>query len=371
VNQLQPYQLLVVQEPNEKSIVSRRSLNAALCCSHSEFDEALERPDIDLIVLDESLSFSESVTLCRVARLHPRHAATPIVLISPNASSDMMTNAVEEGIDCVLLSFPPVSALEALARGKMRRMQVALQDTSERYESFKRHIVHGFSHEFRTPLTAVSVGAELLRERLLQAADPLISSLLETITRGSERLKHTVQEFVAIQQIVSGAALELSIRRKQVLPAYESMNEMTHTIRQSLAARGIDIPFNTNEPSFGHKGTIEACKSHLFEIASQLAFHAASVVHGEAKLSVENRMSERMCEINVRDFGERAHERWANVILPLFESLERRAKSEPGRGVELAVAAHLCEINGGSLSIYHAPDGGVTASVRFCVTPPQ
>ena len=90
--------------------------------------------------------------------------------------------------------------------GKLRGALVQLTDVTRFYEmeKIKSDFVSIVSHEFRTPLTTILMGTEMLRKGLLGEITPRGKEILEAIDQDCSRLTRLVDNLLELSRIESG-----------------------------------------------------------------------------------------------------------------------------------------------------------------------
>ena len=91
-------------------------VEADLCTTYSEFQQKLEGPDVDLILLDHYLPDGEGVEILRALRNNPRFENAPIFLVTAETDRQFRLQALQAGATEFLEK--PFDAIELTARLK-------------------------------------------------------------------------------------------------------------------------------------------------------------------------------------------------------------------------------------------------------------
>jgi hypothetical protein len=68
--------------------------------------------------------------------------------------------------------------------------------SKQEFDAYRKRVVHTLSHEFRTPLSAINVGIELLMEHRESLDSDRATNVLEAVRRGGQRLERLVRELM-------------------------------------------------------------------------------------------------------------------------------------------------------------------------------
>jgi PAS domain S-box-containing protein len=215
------------------------------------------------------------------------------------------------------------------------------------------------SHEFRTPLAAISMFKELVET----AADipPLVNDYLDVIDRNVKRLIRLVDDLVVIG---STEESESSFARETA----DLVSIVARTVtaaRPDAQALGISLIFEPVPGPHvnGDAERLEQVFDHLLQNAVRFTPPGGSIrircEAGESEWVVSVVNSDSF--IPLADLG------------PLFEPFVGRRASDagmPGAGLGLALARRIVERHHGSLEMSSSPEEGTTLTVRLPVETP-
>lgn len=230
---------------------------------------------------------------------------------------------------------------------------LVLEITRERRESMlKTSFVSNVSHELKTPLTAVRLSAEMLREgRVKEEAQ---ARYLEVIVRESERLTRLVDNVLDFGRLERG-------RRKFNLEARD-VNELLSVAeaqRPRVEAAGLTLMVRSAPMPVMRTFDLDAVGQVLVNLIDNAVKYAAS---GK---TVEVSVSERV-EITVADRGPGIAAKHRSRIFERFYRCDDSitAKSS-GSGLGLSIASRLMAGMGGELVFAPRAGGGAVFTIKF------
>lgn len=230
---------------------------------------------------------------------------------------------------------------------------LVLEITRERRESMlKTGFVSNVSHELKTPLTAVRLSAEMLREgRVKEEAQ---ARYLEVIVRESERLTRLVDNVLAFGRLERG-------RRKFNLESRD-VNELLSVAeaqRPRVEAAGLTLMVRSAPMPVMRTFDLDAVGQVLVNLIDNAVKYAAS-----GKM-VEVSVSERG-EITVADRGPGIAVKHRSRIFERFYRCDDSitAKSS-GSGLGLSIASRLMAGMGGELVFAPRAGGGAVFTIKF------
>lgn len=230
---------------------------------------------------------------------------------------------------------------------------LVLEITRERRESMlKTGFVSNVSHELKTPLTAVRLSAEMLREgRVKEEAQ---ARYLEVIVRESERLTRLVDNVLDFGRLERG-------RRKFNLEARD-VNELLSVAeaqRPRVEAAGLTLMVRSAPMPVMRTFDLDAVGQVLVNLIDNAVKYAAS-----GKM-VEVSVSERG-EITVADRGPGIAAKHRSRIFERFYRCDDSitAKSS-GSGLGLSISSRLMAGMGGELVFAPRAGGGAVFTIKF------
>jgi signal transduction histidine kinase len=237
-----------------------------------------------------------------------------------------------------------------LYRESMREVKLAGQRVS---------FVNQVSHELKTPLTNISLYAELAAQKLPdQATDA--RECLEVVTSESARLGRLIGNVLTFSKHQRG---QVQPRLAAVAPT-EIIHAVLEQFRPSLASKQIEIILETEALN-----PIQTDADMLGQILGNLLSNVEKYASQGGKVIVSANQTARETVISVRDFGQGIpagqHE---SIFAPFVRLSDKLSDGTTGTGIGLGIARDLARLLGGEL-ISQSPATGPGAC--FVLTLPQ
>jgi signal transduction histidine kinase len=240
-----------------------------------------------------------------------------------------------------------VHAVEALPLPMTREAQslsesiVTMARTLEARADYVRDLALGISHEFKTPLTGLRGGAELLRDHLDEMSAEERRKFLSNILADTERLERLVRRILELAWADS-----LAPRGDESCDLAHASNEMASEARRkvqrvSVAQMPAALPASIDRASF------DIMLSNLLENAQQHGGKGVSV-------AISGRVEDGYVVLEVRDDGVGVSK--GNVDR-IFDRFFTTARDAGGTGLGLAIARQRVAAFGGELALVPSERG--------------
>ncbi len=178
-------------EALEKLFVHNK-FNVDVCSDGNNAKRLIEERAVDIILCDIMMPDISGYDLFSYVRKAPRFNHIPFVFLTALDQVEDVRKGYLTGADAyVTKPFDPEFLLD-LVRGKISRAHQLEKSVDEEVESYRRRVVSMLSHEFRTPLTAISAGVDLLLSQNGSLDSKNAKALLEGIARGGIQLGRLV-----------------------------------------------------------------------------------------------------------------------------------------------------------------------------------
>jgi two-component system sensor histidine kinase KdpD len=240
--------------------------------------------------------------------------------------------------------------------GQEREQRLANEVESEalrRSNELTTALLRTVSHDFRSPLTAISTAAEGLRFAVLEGDE---RELVDTIAEQSGRLSRLVTNLLDLSRLESGAAV----------PAAEWVD-----VRDLVDAAVADVRANADVPArVEHEADLPLVRvdaAQLQRVLVNLLENAAKFSPPGTPVRISAAARSGRVTVSVADGGpgvpdsERAH-----IFRPFYRGPGGR---QPGSGLGLAIARGLATANGATLTLEPADGPGATLTVSIPAAP--
>ena len=231
------------------------------------------------------------------------------------------------------------------------RVQEHIQTLSQMSESRERFISN-LAHEIRTPITAISGYAELLKIGNINNAEREKS--IDYIFTQSQRIKDMSIKISDLAHLSHGY-----IEKKPIDFTSIFMNAQA-TCKKQLENKHITLNTNLTAISImGDAVLIESLIQNLLENAIKY-----SSDYGEIDIRAYSENNKAI--IIVTDYGKGMEEsEIVKVIEPFYRIDQSRSREDGGVGLGLALCVRICEVHNARLEINSAPMAGTQIKIYF------
>jgi signal transduction histidine kinase len=237
-------------------------------------------------------------------------------------------------------------------------MERSMRAEAERVGQLKDEFVANLSHELRTPISSIVLWAELLMRR--HPGPPGLVDGLRLIERNGRRQAQMIDDLLDMQRVVSGA-VRLDCKPVSLVSL---VADVVATISPMADARSITVA-----TAFGDA---DACRvsgdpARIQQIVLNVLNNAVNYTPEGGRIDVVVERADARVDVRVKDTGVGIDP----VLLPqVFDRFRPAAPSHArragGLGLGLAIAKHLVELHGGSITAQSAGrDLGSTFTISF------
>ncbi len=221
--------------------------------------------------------------------------------------------------------------------------------------NLKDDFLSTISHQFRTPLTAVGEGLDLMRDGTMGPLTDDVQRLVTMVDENVQRLDHLIQEALDLSLIKSGHRL---LDRKpgelgELLRRCQALWQATADSR-SIRLLCPDLP-----PVYMDAEAVREVMDHLLRNALR---HAPP----KSEVAVEVRAGKHAVEILVRDRGPGIPtDQLQKLFQPFVHVQTPDAPGSEGSGLGLAICRQVIERHRGRIRAESAPGAGMTVTFEL------
>jgi signal transduction histidine kinase/ActR/RegA family two-component response regulator len=228
---------------------------------------------------------------------------------------------------------------------------------AEEASRLKDEFLATLSHELRTPLTAVLGWAKLLRSGEFEAE--AAGRALEAIERNAAAQARLINDLLDVSRIITGK-LRLEVRPVELAPLIGAAVE---GVRPAAEARGLRLDVRLDESA----GPVAGDADRLRQVVWNLLSNAIKFTPQGGSVEVRLSRADGHAEVTVTDTGRGIAPEFLPHVFDRFRQADQRLTREHGGlGLGLAIARHLVEMHGGTISAASAGTGaGATFSFRI------
>jgi signal transduction histidine kinase len=223
----------------------------------------------------------------------------------------------------------------------------------------RNNFVAAVTHELKTPLTAIRMYGEMLRDGMVRD-DAKREEYYGTITDESERLSRL------IDNVLEFSRLERDTRSMDWVvgtpgPVLEDVAERlaTHADRQ-----GFEIETSVEDDLPAVRFDRDALVQVLFNLVDNAMKYARSA--DERRVVLEARRSADGVSVSVRDFGPGVQSgHLQRIFEPFYRAEDEMTRTTKGTGIGLALVKDLVERMGAAVRGGNANGGGFRVEICF------
>jgi len=250
-------------------------------------------------------------------------------------------------------SFPRLDRSEIGEMGKaFKKMQEALEG-----KKYVEEYIHSFTHEIKSPLSAIRGAAELLGEEM----DPQKQAhFLTNIRNQASRIQDIVDRMLELSKLENLKSLE---KRERIL-----MHSLVKTVLESkqilLSKKNLRVL--SRIPS---DVLIEGDAFLLYQALSNLIQNAIDFSPAGSQIELAGQLEGGRFQFSVRDHGPGIPEYAKARVFEKFFSLQRPDTGEKSTGLGLNFVREVAVLHQGEVRLENCPEGGVRANLTLlCVS---
>jgi len=227
------------------------------------------------------------------------------------------------------------------ARDQLLVREQLARAEAESANNMKDEFLATVSHELRTPLNAIIGWSHMLSEGRLDP--PMTARALETIERNARSQAQIIDDILDVSRIITGK-LYLELHPIEIAPVLEAA---INVVRPTAEAKGIQIEVDFEPEPAAVPGDI----NRLQQVFWNLLSNAIKFTPAGGKVFVRLRHVNSGVEITVADTGQGINPDFLPYVFDRFRQADSTStRQHGGLGLGLAIARHLVEIHGGSIS---------------------
>ena len=237
--------------------------------------------------------------------------------------------------------------------------QQRLREAARESNRMKDEFLAVLSHELRTPLNTVLGYARMLKRDDEKMSADVRGRALDALERNADVLTRLVNDVLDTSRVVSGK-LRLTL---DICPVERFVGEAVETVRPAAEAKNIAL-----EAAIGPGLTVYGDRDRLQQVVWNLLSNAIKFTPPGGQVSVRATDQQDMVQIAVQDSGIGIPAEHMPYVFQRFWQADTTVSREHGGlGIGLALARHLIEMHGGSITVH---SGGAGQGAKFTVSLP-
>jgi len=242
----------------------------------------------------------------------------------------------------------------SILKNEIYKVTMSLREQNERLKKEKRQLADALSdisHQYKTPLTSISVMADLLLDRKLDEARR--AHFTGQLRAQLERLTWLTEALLKLSRLDANA---VSFRRQPV-PLRELIQKACEPLLIPIELKDQTLSIEASDDS------VSCDRSWTAEALSNIVKNCMEHTPAGGRIRVIASTDALFAEIRVQDSGAGID----RADLPyIFDRFYKGRNAAPGSvGIGLAMARAISEAQGGSLEARNALAGGAEFALRF------
>jgi two-component system sensor histidine kinase CpxA len=231
---------------------------------------------------------------------------------------------------------------------------------AERIESLmdsQKRLLRDISHEFRSPLTRLTLALEIARRR--QGQDAV--NALARIELEAQRLNALIGNLLML------ARLENGVEESDANPVNmkDLIEELVSDADFEAGGRNCSVRVLSTENCFV-LGSRELLRSAVENVLRNAVHYTAENTEVTVALRRKMEGDSARAVVEVRDRGHGVpEETLANLFYPFYRVGDARDRKQGGTGLGLAITERATKLHGGSVKAANAPGGGLAVVFDF------
>jgi PAS domain S-box len=238
--------------------------------------------------------------------------------------------------------------------GKTNGAVTILQDITylKEIEKLKSKFVSTVSHEFRTPLTSISMGVGLLLDGTTGTINDNQREIIEVIQEEGQRLAALVSDLLDLSRIESG---KVTVNIKPC-----TIDAILQPTLKSLTEQANSKCINLNYYVYEKLPMVRADSDKIKVVLTNLIGNAIKFTSQGGKIEVFAHQGSNKVYISVKDNGIGIPREYQDKIFYEFVQVKQDVNDNTGTGLGLAIAKRLVELHGGDIWVDSEPGKGST-----------
>jgi two-component system sensor histidine kinase CreC len=220
--------------------------------------------------------------------------------------------------------------------------------------SYVADYVQTFTHEIKSPLSAIRGAAELVQEPSMPQAER--ERFLGNITRETQRIQEIVDRMMELTALETQRALE----RSETVALAPLLQDVAASAQDAAAAREIRL-----HVAIDSEARVEGDPFLLRRALSNLLDNAIDFSPAGAEVALALHAGAREARITVRDHGRGIPDYAKDKVFEKVYSLARPHSQKKSTGLGLAFVKEIAALHRGRIELANAPRGGALATLTL------
>lgn len=240
------------------------------------------------------------------------------------------------------------------SKSKVQGILVLFKDITESklLEIAKTEFISTVSHEFKTPLTSILMGTNLIMDPNIGEINAKQKEILETICEDGERLSELVTNLLELSRVESGE----SIFKIEPCSIIGIINKSIKNFYTQAKSKEIELSYEADDDL----PKVMADYEKIVWVVNNLISNALKHTFAGDKILISAYCKDELMEISVKDSGEGIPEEYIDVIFNKFTIISEENSVIKGNGLGLAISKKIIEAHNGKIECHSIVDVGST-----------
>jgi NtrC-family two-component system sensor histidine kinase KinB len=292
------------------------------------------------------------------------------------------TQSTNGTLEDALASAPPIVTIERQGRPRYFRIRVARILTSQdsasaplaavlvlftdithfkEIDQMKSDFIAKVSHEFRTPLTSMTMSLDILGDELVGALNTEQHEIIDTSKQDARRLSKLIRDLLTLSRLES--TKERAEAAEEEIDVEQTVDQLVRSMRPMYQDRRVTLDVRESVD-----GRLRMSREHFTSILSNLLSNALKYTPsgGIVEISTQWDESRKEFAICVKDTGVGIAPEDQQRIFEKFVQLKHRDLTTPGSvGLGLAIVREIATRYGGRIELESEVGKGSIFTVRL------
>ncbi len=250
------------------------------------------------------------------------------------------------------------------AEGALYGVLLLLQDVTQfkELDRMKSDFIATLSHEFRTPVTSISMSVDILNQEILGKLNARQRELIASAKDDCVRLTKLARELLQLSKLESGR-IQLKNEELDIRTLIESS---LRPLLLQFTEKGVRLGTEVEQDL----PRLVADEQQLTWVVTNLVVNALKYTDPGGVVTVRAREEQGYLLVEVEDTGAGIAAEHLQTIFDKFVQVKRGTDATPGSvGLGLAIAKEIVELYDGKIWASSAPGKGSTFSFEIPLTP--
>ncbi|ERI94920.1 PAS domain S-box protein [Clostridiales bacterium oral taxon 876 str. F0540] len=206
-------------------------------------------------------------------------------------------------------------------------------------EKLKSDFIATVSHEFKTPLTSIMMGASLIGDEAAGGLSNKQQEIVETINEESEKLLNLVNNLLHLSKLESSK----SIFNTEVCTIEAIVENSLKSFVSEAKERNISLQYNP----IGSSIKVEVDFDKTVWVLNNLISNALKFTEDGDQILIRSFVKQNRVCVSVKDTGKGIPEEYVEKIFDKF--VQVRGTEDRGTGLGLSIAKEIVEAQGGEI----------------------